>query len=226
MRGVLFDFNGTLFFDSDKHIEAFRRIFAANGYPVPSDQTIVTEIFGRTNRQIFSERFSATATDTQLDLWGEQKEQFYRAACLSDNSLSLAPGAEALLDLLKEREIPYAVATGSGRSNVDFYFAHLGLDRWFSEDNLIWCDDSFPGKPAPDIYHRAAAALGLRASDCLIFEDGTSGLVSAFAAGAGAVCAIYERGLPDPLTPGMQPMHICHDFLRGEEILRMAGILS
>jgi len=225
MKGILFDFNGTLYFDSDKHLQAMRRCFSTWG-KVPTDEYIIQNVFGRTNRQIYMENGKADATDEDIERWAEEKERLYREACMQSALSSLAPGAEELLDYLKEHHIPYAVATGSGLDNVEFYFSYLKLGRWFSMDNLIYCDGSIPGKPAPDIYHKAANAIGLSAKDCLIFEDGTSGLRSAFASGAGAVCAIYEKGLPDPVTADMSPICICHDFLGWRDILRQAGLLE
>jgi HAD superfamily hydrolase (TIGR01509 family) len=62
---------------------------------------------------------------------------------------------------------------------VSFYIKNLGLDRWFSEDNMVWDNGAFPGKPAPDIYRLAAAKLGLSPSECLVYEDGTSGILAA-----------------------------------------------
>ena len=60
---------------------------------------------------------------------------------------------------MKQRNIPYAVATSSHRPNVDFDFKTLHLERWFSHENFIYHDGTFPGKPAPDIYLRAAARI-------------------------------------------------------------------
>ena len=57
LKGVLFDFNGTLFFDSDMHMEAFRRAFPQYGQPVPSDEFMIGRCFGRTNDTIYRENF-------------------------------------------------------------------------------------------------------------------------------------------------------------------------
>ena len=47
IKGIIFDFNGTLFYDSDKHIWAFRRFFEKRGLSLPSDEYIVKNIFGK-----------------------------------------------------------------------------------------------------------------------------------------------------------------------------------
>ena len=108
----------------------------------------------------------------------------------------MTQGSEELLEYLKENGIPYAMATGAQRNELEFFFEHLPLARYFSWDNILYTDGTFAGKPAPDCYLLAAKKLGLDASECLVFEDGTAGLAAARAANAGGVVCIYEKGLP------------------------------
>ncbi len=49
---------------------------------------------------------------------------------------------------------------------------------------------SFPGKPAPDIYLRAAKKLGLPPRDCIFVEDVVSGIAAAHAAGIGYIIGL------------------------------------
>jgi len=52
IKGVIFDFNGTLFFDSDKHESAWKKISSEiRGYPL-SDEEIASKIHGRINKTI------------------------------------------------------------------------------------------------------------------------------------------------------------------------------
>ena len=41
IKGVLFDFNGTLFFDSPFHIMAFKKYFVEHGKEEPSEEFII-----------------------------------------------------------------------------------------------------------------------------------------------------------------------------------------
>ena len=54
-----------------------------------------------------------------------------------------------------------------------------------------------PPKPAPDLYLDAAAALGVRPTDALAFEDSPTGVAAARAAGLRCVA------VPHPLTAGL-----------------------
>jgi sugar-phosphatase len=60
---------------------------------------------------------------------------------------------------------------------------------------LVTADDVENGKPAPDGYLAAAAALGLRPQVTVVIEDSGSGVESARAAGVAAVVGVGDRAL-------------------------------
>ncbi len=230
IRGILFDFNGTLFFDSEMHMEAFRKCHASRGKNPPTVDEMVRFFFGRTNSTICREQYNPEATREELDAFAEEKETYYREACLADpHGMHLVKGADELLDYLKSHGIPYGLATGSEEGNLAFYMKHLDLGRWFSPENTVYDDHTFAGKPAPDIYLRAAAKIGLSPEEILVFEDGTSGMLSALRAGVGAVIPVWEERLPSPLSEEVAPLAeqgvFYHDFLKWREILAEYGIL-
>ena len=49
---------------------------------------------------------------------------------------------------------------------------------------FVTSEDVEHGKPAPDVYKKAAQKLGLEACDCAVFEDSLAGIVAAARAGA------------------------------------------
>ena len=224
LKGILFDFNGTLLFDSDMHIEAFKRTFASYGKVAPSKEEMVAKFFGRTNRTIYSQNFSKVYTEDELAEFTEKKESAYMDICRElGEKFKLADGAYEMLDAIKESGIPYCLATGSERGNVEFYIETLDLGRWFNWDNIVYENGSFSGKPAPDIYHLAAKRLGLTPADCLVFEDGTSGIRSANAADAGAVVVVYEGKYPSPLTDETRVDKVFHDHTNWKNTLAEYG---
>ncbi len=230
IRGILFDFNGTLFFDSEMHMEAFRQCSARRGMPIPTVEKMVQCFFGRTNTTICREQYNPEAEEKEILAFAEEKEAYYHAACLSSpDGMHLVEGAEELLDYLKATDIPYGLATGSEAVNLAFYMKHLNLGRWFSEANTVYDDHTFEGKPAPDIYLRAAEKIGLAPSEVMVFEDGTSGILSALRAGVDTVIPIWEKTLPSPLTeaipPSLRSKKAYHDLKAWREILAEYGIL-
>ncbi len=226
IKGLLFDFNGTLFFDSSFHIKAFKKYFTDHGKEEPSAEFITTNIFGRSNRRIYEENFNPYPTEEECALFCEEKEGLYRSYCLEAPSLMCyAPGVSEMLDYLKANGVPYCLATGSGMDNIEFYINNMGLDRWFDLDNIVYFDGSFKGKPEPDTYLLAAKKLGLDTCECAVFEDGTSGMIAANRAGVGAVVCVYEEALPDPIVAPAACDLVYHDFKDWKGILEKLGIL-
>lgn len=77
--------------------------------------------------------------------------------------------------------LPMAVATGGNRTNCTAILDALGLLHYFKA--LVTADDVRHGKPAPDIFLRAAELIGIPPDQCAAFEDADMGLQAAHAAG-------------------------------------------
>ncbi|MCE9622284.1 MAG: HAD-IA family hydrolase [Actinomycetia bacterium] len=90
------------------------------------------------------------------------------------------PGARALLIALRKQRIPCALVTMSWSRFAD---AVVGALPPGSFDVVITGDEVIHGKPHPEPYLAAAAALGVRAQDCVAIEDSPTGVRSAVAAG-------------------------------------------
>ncbi len=78
-------------------------------------------------------------------------------------------------------KVPMAVASGGLRSVVHATLDALGLRPLF--DSIVTAEDVVYGKPAPDIFLRAAELLGVAPEGCIVYEDGAPGIVAARAAG-------------------------------------------
>lgn len=190
-KGVIFDFNGTLFFDSEKHLEAWREFSAKlRGTPF-SDEEMRHYMFGRTNKDIIAYAIGEEPSPELVEKLADEKESLYRERCRKEgDKCKLAPYAIEFLDYLKANNIPITIATMSEKPNVDFYIEHFHLEKWFDIDKIVYSDGTIKGKPAPDIYEIAAAKIGLPPEECIVIEDAVSGIEAARAAGAGKIVAI------------------------------------
>lgn len=197
-KGIIFDFNGTLYWDSAKHKQAWREYSKIlRGTPF-SDKEMIKYMFGRTNEQIIKYAIGKQPTPEMVEKLGQEKEAVYRQMCLDDmENFHLAQGTEEFLDFLKENDIPRTIATMSDKINVDFYIEHFHLEKWFDIDKIVYSDGIIPGKPAPDIYEIAAKNLNLKPSECIVVEDALSGIESARAAGIGKIIAICSEEPPE-----------------------------
>lgn len=189
--GIIFDFNGTLFFDSEKHLQAWREYSKKlRGRPF-SDDEMRKYMFGRTNEDIIAYAIGQKPSSELVEKLAKEKEAVYRDMCREDaENTVLAPGAVDFLNYLKNNNIPMTIATMSEKDNVDFYIEEFKLSTWFDIDKIVYSDSTIPGKPAPDIYEIAAKNIGLKPDACIVVEDAISGIDAAQAAGIGKIIAI------------------------------------
>jgi HAD superfamily hydrolase (TIGR01509 family) len=201
--GIIFDFNGVLWWDAPLVEEGWQRSARAlRGRPFSAEE-FRHAVYGRFNRDTLEYLVGHPLGKEEIRRLTDEREAFYRNLCLQQGeNFRLSPGAEELLDFLRERGIPRAIATASEKENVDFFVRRLNLDRWFSEGRLIFDDGTIPGKPAPDIYLRAAAALGLAPAQCIVVEDALSGIQAARAAGIGWVIGLTSSQASETLISG------------------------
>ena len=197
-KGIIFDFNGTLFFDSEKHLEAWREFSKRlRSYPF-TDEEMRDYMFGRTNEDIIAYLIGKRPSPEMVEKLGKEKEAVYREMCRQDyKNTVLAPGAVDFLNYLKEKNIPRTIATMSEKDNVDFYIEEFQLEQWFDIDKIVYADGTIPGKPAPDIYIKAAKKLELNPQDCIVVEDAVSGIESAKGAHAGKIIAMASMESTD-----------------------------
>lgn len=219
MRSFVFDFNGTLFPDGPLHLRAWREFYRRHGVPFTDDQ-FYKYMCGPPNAEILRRMVRPDLTDAEIDVLSEEKERLYRQIVLSDPSLrSLAPGAEAMLTTLKARGIPYAIATGSSKPNVDFYMDVLDIGRWFDYDRIFYAEKHLPGKPDPAIYRLAMAKLGFDPAETVVVEDALDGIRSAVGAGVRTVIAVDATLGPDAFTGIPEVVAVIHDFRNFERFI-------
>lgn len=120
-----------------------------------------------------------------------------REACLERfhaASIDPLPGARELLEWAAGAGVPAAVASSSPRALIGAALRAAGL-----AGGIRACksghEDVARGKPAPDVYHAAAAALGVEAERCVAVEDSPTGARAARASGA------FTLAVPCPSHP-------------------------
>jgi HAD superfamily hydrolase (TIGR01509 family) len=189
--GVIFDFNGTLFWDTNLHNKAWD-IFLSQHNMSLSDEDKFRKIHGKNNADIFRSLFGNDLADEEIGKYVLEKESFYQELCLRTD-MQLAPGATEFLDFLKNNNIPFTIATASGKENIDFYFRYLPLSRWFDYDKVVYNNGKIKGKPDPQIYRLAMEIINKNPEDVIIFEDAVAGLQSAKNARAGKIIVVNSN---------------------------------
>ncbi len=183
-KGVVFDFNGTLIWDTKYHNQAFD-LFLEQHNIVLTDEEKSVKIYGKSNADIMRDIFDYTLTDAEVKEFSIEKELIYQDLIV--DNLHFAEGAVELFEYLKAHNIPFCIATSSDFLNVEFYFREMHLERWFSPEWVLFNDGTLKGKPEPDLFLKAADRLQLNASELVIFEDSKAGIKAAENAGAGKI---------------------------------------
>ncbi len=194
LKGIIFDFNGVLWWDTPLQVESWSRYAEIIRGRHLSQQEIEQQVLGRDNRYILHYLTGKSFKGRTLEMHNDHKETIYRNLCLEQGeAFRLSPGAATLLDWLRAHNVLRTIATSAGKENMLFYFLYLHLDNWFNFDTLVYDDDRLRTKPAPDPYLRAAGNLGLPPEQCAVVEDTSHGIHSARAAGIGFIIALGPK---------------------------------
>ena len=190
-RGIIFDFNGTVILDDEKHYAGWQRYTAELGLSISEDD-YYEHMHGSTNAAIYEYLYKKPVPEREMDTFGQPKERYYRDMFEKDPP-AFAKGVEEFIAFLKKHDIPHAIATSSEISNVTFYRKIYDLDRWFGGP-VIYDDGTVKGKPAPDLYLKAGRALSIPMNQLVTVEDSCSGAQACRASGSGMVVGVCPRG--------------------------------
>ena len=130
-KGIIFDFNGVLLWDSHLHEKAWKDISQLLRGSSFSSEEIFIHVHGKTNRYILEYLLGRSITAQDLSELSATKESLYQNLCL-ENALEfrLSPGAIELLEFILENDIPHTIATSSDGNNLRFFIEHLNLSKW------------------------------------------------------------------------------------------------
>ena len=184
-KAALFDMDGTLVDNTPAHIRAFS-IFC-DRYGVTDWAEKLSGVYGMGNDDIMGRILpEEVIREKGLAALAAEKEAIYREIYAPE--IRPVEGLRELLGRLRTAGVRCAVGSSGCRANVDFVLERCGIGDFF--DARISGDTVTRCKPDPEIYLRAAAALGADPADCVVFEDALAGIESARRAGAGRIVAL------------------------------------
>lgn len=177
-RAVLFDMDGVISDTERFYVEAMIERLKKEGISVTPKQ--LSDLFGSTmkhNWGVLKERYGLQGdVDTYVKEVHKIKEDMQEA-----QGLKPMPGAVELIRKLHEGGILLAVASSSPRKVIEHHMEVFGIRSYF--DTIVSGLECKEGKPAPEIYLKAAENLGVEPSECVVIEDSFNGVLSGKAAG-------------------------------------------
>ena len=199
MKAVLFDYNGTLFADDEINTRAWIATIEELSEGKIDAGGLYNSFIGTRNYPLVEEIFKhldIPLDEDRIMYWALRKEtQYYQKMCRESWKAEMVPGAEDLLNYLKEKQTPINMCTASLDTNVDFYFDFLKLDRWFDRDQVVYDDGISYDKK--DMYLEGARRLNTDIKDILIFDDSPTSIRKAVEAGCENLVIIRKENNPD-----------------------------
>jgi len=201
---VIFDCDGVLVDSERLSIRLDAVLLDRLGWPM-SESEIVERFVGRTDPAIRAEIEAHLGRDIGAE-WDAFSDEYVR---LFARELRPVDGIVAALDDVTSAGYAMCVASSGDHAKIRRNLATTGLlDRF--NGRIFSADDVIHGKPAPDLFLHAAAAMGVEPARSAVVEDSRHGVVAARAAGmwvfgyAGSVTP--ASALEGPLTVVFQDM--------------------
>jgi HAD superfamily hydrolase (TIGR01509 family) len=175
-EAIIFDMDGVIVDSEPRHETAYREMFAELGYG-ENHGVNFDDWIGRTDKALledFIARHKPVHTLQTLSDW--KKDRFLEILRREE------PIFEDLPQLVERLASRYrmAVASGSVHPVIDAVLALKNLRQHF--EFTVSASDVAHGKPAPDIFLRAAEILGVAPEKCCVIEDSPPGVQAGRAA--------------------------------------------
>lgn len=178
LHAVLWDLDGTLLDSRELHWLAWREVLAAEGHALTEMEFAAT--FGQRNDAIIPALLGTEVPASTIERIDRAKEIRYRRL-VRMRGIDLLPGVEDWLERLRAAGWRQALATSAPRANVDTILEVLGIGDYFAA--IAAAEDVTRGKPEPDVFLLAGAALAVPVYRCVVVEDSLAGIQAAQRAG-------------------------------------------
>lgn len=186
IEAVLFDLDGTLIDSMWLWKEIDIEYLGRHGKELPADLQKSIEGMSFTETALyFKERFDIEDdVATIKNDWNEMASRYYL------EKVTLKDGVRELLSHLKDLGVKMGIATSNSPELAGGIVKRFGLGDYMTTIRTS-CQVA-NGKPAPDVYLKAAEDLGVEPSKCLVFEDVENGVKAGKNANM-KVCAVYDE---------------------------------
>ena len=188
LQAVIFDMDGIIFDSERLVIECWEVI--AKKHNIPDIVEICMRVQGN-NREETGKRFREKyGNDFLYEVYKKEVSALFRRL-YGGGRLPLKPGVVEILEELKHKHVPLALASSTRTDIVKLELEEAHLLQYF--DVVLGGDMAARSKPEPDIFLAAAKALGTVPANCYVLEDSQNG-----------VRAAYRAGMHPIMVPDMQ----------------------
>jgi beta-phosphoglucomutase-like phosphatase (HAD superfamily) len=190
--GIIFDFDGVLIESEHVSSQQVAATLTRLGHPTTVEEAL--DNFTGLGGKDFLDAVSA---------WiGAPVPDGFHAARTAEDARVMQEGVDAVagaIDFVRALPptLPRAIASSSRTPWIAAHLAHIGLTDAFGAHLYSGREHVTRGKPAPDLYLHAAAAIGIDIGRALIIEDSVVGVMGAVASGATVIGLAVGRHCRD-----------------------------
>lgn len=186
IKAVIFDLDGVITETSRQHFEAWKAI--AHMIGVEIDSTVNESLKGVSREDSLKIILAhggilGKYTEDEMEKLSFCKNEYYKQLISQFTPENVFEGVVELFTFLKEKGIKIAI--GSASHNAPALIKAMALEEYI--DYIVNPSEVKKGKPAPDIFLKAAEALGVEPSECIGVEDAIAGIKAIKAAGMYAI---------------------------------------
>ena len=176
LRLVIFDMDGLMFDTEHINYRAFTEIVTEEGYHPTFEQ--YTGLLGMNSKDIQKKyrSYYGEAVDAEgiYKKVGDRAKQIIRKEGVPEKK-----GLRELLEVVREKNLYTAVASGSDKEVVKEYVDNAGLSSCF--DMILSAKEVKRGKPYPDVFLEICQQLNVKPEDALVLADSANGVQAALA---------------------------------------------
>jgi HAD superfamily hydrolase (TIGR01509 family) len=201
-RGVIFDMDGVISDTQNLHSLAESEFLSSLGIQIHPDE-ITARFAGVGDHKMFTTIFAEHKISHPIEKIVQQKWN-RMADLVNEVGIKAVPYVIDLIEQLYGNGFRLAIASGSPRSFINNVVEKLALQKYFSA--TVSSEEVPHGKPAPDVFLEAARRAHISTTECVIIEDGISGMQAAARANIPCIGLVTNADKDYPATLVVQSL--------------------
>lgn len=178
VSGIIFDMDGVLIDSERQSNEGW--LWAAGQLGVDMPMWLIDSFKGAPAElccKFFDDYYKGV-----IDYWEAKELRTQHVYKIRETEgIPVKKGVKDIFEYIRNNGLKCAVATSTRRESAEKTLHEIGV--WDYLDAVVYVDEVERGKPEPDIFLRAAKAIGVNPSEAVVVEDSINGIKAGYAAG-------------------------------------------
>lgn len=177
VSGIIFDMDGVLIDSERQSNEGW--LWAAGQLGVDMPMWLIDSFKGASAElccKFFDDYYKGV-----IDYWEAKELRTQHVYKIRETEgIPVKKGVKDIFEYIRNNGLKCAVATSTRRESAEKTLHEIGV--WDYLDAVVYGDEVEHGKPEPDIFLRAAKAIGVNPSEAVVVEDSINGIKAGYAA--------------------------------------------